>query len=55
MFNIIPAYSINNILLNNIELYNINEDIYYKLLNNMYTFQKLYNENFNIINTIKHC
>ncbi len=55
MFNIIPAYSINNILLNNIELYNINEDIYCKLLNNMYTFQKLYNENFNIINTIKHC
>ena len=52
MFNIIPAYTLNNTLLNNIELSSINEDIYCKILNNIYTFQKIYNNNYNIVHNI---
>ena len=52
MFNIIPAYTLNNTLFNNIELDSINEDIYCKILNNIYTFQKLYNNNYTIVHNI---
>ncbi len=42
MFNIIPGYTINNILLNNINLHDINHDIYCKILNNIYIYQNIY-------------
>lgn len=45
MFNIIPAYNIDNILLNNINLHDINEDIYCKILNNIYIYQNIYTIN----------
>lgn len=45
MFNIIPAYTIDNILLNNINLHDINEDIYCKILNNIYIYQNIYTIN----------
>ena len=52
MFNIISSYSFNNTLLNNIKLDNINQDIYCKCINNIYTFQKIYNKHYNIVNNI---
>jgi hypothetical protein len=45
MFNIIPGYTINNILLNNINLHDINHDIYCKILNNIYIYQNIYTIN----------
>jgi len=49
MFNIIPSYTINYTLLDNIKIDNIEHDSYCKTINNIYIYQKIYNKNYNII------
>ena len=52
MFNTIPSYYINNILLNNILIHELNIGLYSNITYNIYKFQKLYNTKFNIVKTI---
>ena len=49
MFHIIPSYTINYNLLDNINVDDINPDIYSKTIRNIYLYQKIYDTNYNII------
>lgn len=52
MFSIVPSYSINNILLHNILLTDLNHEVYFKIMQNIYKFKQIYNNRYNIIKVI---